>query len=361
MPVTAQSADGVLHEFPDGTDQSVIDRAMKKYASESPEANDPYESKSLEDIKKLYHGARMLGAEQKTLSNLADAYVFKEQQQGGFGLALDDTVRQVARGVPIVGGALDEASAYLNSLGGGDYQENLDYQRARDRFVEKHLPGLTLTEQIIGGIGSGVGAAKLLGAGGGAANAARALPTAGEATTAALTGSGIGAADMFARGEGENRVGNAAIGAVAGGVLGAAAPYLSAAISTGTQKVLDLLSSNEVLQKLGISRNAANVLIRQLSSDDTLTQTGAQRIRSAGPEAMLADAGPAATNLLDTSLQRSGPGATAARDAIEARARQANQGRAKERYDRRLLTRAVKLTQRPMIIQSIIRTSRAKR
>jgi hypothetical protein len=38
MPVTAQSADGVLHEFPDGTDQSVIDRAMKKYASESPAA-----------------------------------------------------------------------------------------------------------------------------------------------------------------------------------------------------------------------------------------------------------------------------------------------------------------------------------
>lgn len=32
MPVQAQSADGVLHEFPDNTDQAVIDRAMKEYA-----------------------------------------------------------------------------------------------------------------------------------------------------------------------------------------------------------------------------------------------------------------------------------------------------------------------------------------
>ena len=33
MP-TAQSADGVLHDFPDGTDPAVIDRVMKQYAQE---------------------------------------------------------------------------------------------------------------------------------------------------------------------------------------------------------------------------------------------------------------------------------------------------------------------------------------
>lgn len=32
MPIQAQSADGTLHEFPDNTDQTVIDRAMKDYA-----------------------------------------------------------------------------------------------------------------------------------------------------------------------------------------------------------------------------------------------------------------------------------------------------------------------------------------
>lgn len=38
MPIRAQSADGVIHEFPDGTDPSVVDRAMKTYAqSAQPE------------------------------------------------------------------------------------------------------------------------------------------------------------------------------------------------------------------------------------------------------------------------------------------------------------------------------------
>lgn len=34
MTITAQSADGTLHQFPDGTDPAVVDRAMKDYASQ---------------------------------------------------------------------------------------------------------------------------------------------------------------------------------------------------------------------------------------------------------------------------------------------------------------------------------------
>lgn len=75
---------------------------------------------------------------------------------------------------------------------------------------------------------------------------------------------------------------------------------------------------------VGMTRGAGDVLLRQLSTDDTLTNTGAARIRQGGPNAMLADAGPAAANLLDTAMQRSGPGATAARQAVEQRATQAN-------------------------------------
>jgi hypothetical protein len=42
-------------------------------------------------------------------------------------MAVDDRVRQVARGVPVVGSYLDEASAGLNTLGGlvGDYDQEL--------------------------------------------------------------------------------------------------------------------------------------------------------------------------------------------------------------------------------------------
>ena len=36
MPIRVQSADNAIHEFPDGTDQGVIDKAMKSYAQEKP-------------------------------------------------------------------------------------------------------------------------------------------------------------------------------------------------------------------------------------------------------------------------------------------------------------------------------------
>jgi hypothetical protein len=112
---------------------------------------------------------------------------------------------------------------------------------------------------------------------------------------------------------------------VLGGALGAAAPAVGGAISSGVQRLTDMLSSNQALARLGISRNAANVLLRQLQTDDTLSGAGAQRIREAGPDAMVADAGQSAANLLDTALERSGPGSTAARNAVNARAATANQ------------------------------------
>ena len=36
MPLKAESADGVIHEFPDGTDSAVIDKAMKSYYASMP-------------------------------------------------------------------------------------------------------------------------------------------------------------------------------------------------------------------------------------------------------------------------------------------------------------------------------------
>lgn len=37
MPILAQSSDGVIHQFPDGTDSSVVDRVMKSYAGTAPQ------------------------------------------------------------------------------------------------------------------------------------------------------------------------------------------------------------------------------------------------------------------------------------------------------------------------------------
>ncbi len=338
MTIKVTGPDGRVHEFPNEAQPGQIEAVLRSVYggggnTEPPKPADPYKGMGLPDIQKKYQAAQASGADQKSLAEISDAYVRKEQEQGGFGLAVDDTVRSIARGVPIIGGAMDEASALASSLTGGNYDETLDYQRARDRFMDKNAPVVSTGLQVAGGLASGLGAARALGLGTGAATTAtRSLPTVTQALGYGASGAGVGAADMFARGEGGagNRAQNAAMGAAFGGVLGTAAPYVGGALSGGTQRVLDFLSSDQALRRLGISRNAANVLIRQLSADDTVTATGAQRIRDAGPDAMLADAGQASEQLLDTALARSGPGSTAARQAVEQRARAANQGMARE-------------------------------
>ncbi len=57
MTITAQSADGQLHEFPDGTPQDVIDNAMRQYASE--QGQPPDESSTLSE--KAFSGLKSVG------------------------------------------------------------------------------------------------------------------------------------------------------------------------------------------------------------------------------------------------------------------------------------------------------------
>jgi len=342
MP-NVQLPDGTEIEFPEGTDAATMNRVSAQtwarlqggnMKAEAPKP-DPYANLSLEEIQKRYQQRKFVGSKPEELAGIADAYVSREQSDrakagGVTGVlnAAENFTRDFARGVPIVGGALDEISAAGSAMMGGDYGEALDYQRARDRFNESQFGGLSTATQVGGGIASGVGAAKVLGLGRTGAVPARFMPTIPQALGSGAAGAGIGAADMFTRGEGglENRAGNAAIGAVLGFPLGVASPYIAAGAAAGTQRLMDFLTSDTALRRLGISREAANILIRQLSTDDTLTATGAQRIRNAGPDAMLADAGQASENLLDTALQKSGPGSTAAREAIEQRAVAANRG-----------------------------------
>jgi hypothetical protein len=111
---------------------------------------------------------------------------------------------------------------------------------------------------------------------------------------------------------------------VFGAATGAALPFVGAGLSAFGSKVLNILSSDRALAQLGISRSTAQHLLRQLSTDE-LGGAGAARIREGGPDAMLADSGPGASNLLDTALERSGPGSTAARGRIEQRAADAGQ------------------------------------
>jgi hypothetical protein len=85
------------------------------------------------------------------------------------------------------------------------------------------------------------------------------------------------------------------------------------------------VAAKDVARNAGMTRPAAETLVRALGADDALTPEGMTAFRqNAAPDGMLADAGPATAAVLDTAIQRSGPGATAARRAIERRAANAS-------------------------------------
>ena len=266
-----------------------------------------------QDIEAAYDVAQGRGdaAEQRAM---ADAYVKAEQRERPVAMAVDNRVRQIARGIPIIGRSLDEASAGIAALTGGNYDKRLDYERARDRAFEASNPKEAMALQIGGGVASGVAAAPAL------APMIAGATRGGTILKGGLTGLGVGAMDGFAGGEDGalNRAEQAAIGGAIGAGVGAAAPVVASGLSTGARRVMDAISSRKA--PTGMSPGAAQVLQRTLDNDGMLGQSGAQAVGRSGPSGMIADVSPGATALLDAAMQRGGKAVSGAREAIEQRA-----------------------------------------
>ena len=155
--------------------------------------------------------------------------------------------------------------------------------------------------------------------------AGQALPLAGRMAAGAGIGAGYGAAEGFGSGSGlDDRLKQAAIGGGLGGVIGGAAAPIAAGTKAAVNKVLDSLSVGGSLRREGIQRPAANAVMRALSADDAFSGVGARNIVAAGPQAMLADAGPATRGTLDAVAQRGGPAALVTRRAVDERGAGAN-------------------------------------
>lgn len=195
------------------------------------------------DIGKLPEAER-----EDALRQWADAFVAKERKEGGFGQAVDDTVRTLSRGT-FLGSWLDEAnaatSAGLNAvgLGGAPYDEAVAYQRAKDRAFDRAHPVLSTTGQIAGGLVGGGAALRAPGAvstvvAGPLAAMTPAATMAGRIGQAGAVGGihgaahGAGAADPedgSLAGRAEGALKGAAIGAPLGLVLGSGVETVKAA------------------------------------------------------------------------------------------------------------------------------------
>lgn len=154
----------------------------------------------------------------------ASNIVKSERAKGGVGQFVDDTVRRLARGVPIVGGLADEGNALIASGLGYDYDMQLAYERAKDAVGDQEAPVTSFATQLAGGIAT----APL-------APFARGATTLGDIGLGAAQGAGYAGAHGFMTGEGgaEKRLENAAESGIAGAVLGAAVPV----VANGVQAV----------------------------------------------------------------------------------------------------------------------------
>ena len=229
-------------------------------------------------------------------------------------------VNEFARGVPFVGSWIDEATGLVSP-------ERRDTLRAISGAMQRERPGRTAALNMAGAVATAIPAAAALGG----QIAARAGATIGQR---ALQGLGYGAlvggteGAIYGAGEGtdtasrvERAATGAGIGAAAGGALGAALPYVGA----GLNNLIGRLRNSDVdtvMQTLGVGRPAAVVIRDAIQSGDQ--QAAEEAIRRAGPNAMLADAGMPAAQLLDASAQAGGAAGQIAQRAVRERTQEAS-------------------------------------
>jgi DNA-binding NarL/FixJ family response regulator len=222
---------------------------------------------------------------------------------------------EVIRGVPFVGSYTDEAVGLVSPQAA----ENM---RLSTAAMQRQNPGqtaaLNITGGVLGAIPMALAAAPGLSA---LAPAGRAMRAVAGAATGALTGATEGA--IWGAGEGttaqertDNARQNAGFGAIGGAVLGAVAPVAGDLLRAGWQR-LARSDVATIASQLNVSRAAATVIRDALQTGDI--QAAQAALQRAGDDAMLADAGIPARQLLDAAAQTGGPAGQVVRQAVDQR------------------------------------------
>lgn len=217
-----------------------------------------------------------------------------------------------------LGAGLGAASEYLASKITGQparsYEELLGAMRQQDTDAQESNPYAYMGGQLAGGVATGLAAAP-------ATFSARAGSTLVPRVAAGI-GDGLVLGGLYGAGSGEGLEGRgweAAKNAAIGGAAGAAFPLVSAGASRAYEAGRNALNAGPIAQRAGSSPQALRLLGDVMEADGSLGPRGTANMARAGNEAMLADAGPNARMVLDAAIQRGGPGAVLARDAIDAR------------------------------------------
>lgn len=238
-------------------------------------------------------------------------------------IGVNDAVRSVATGVPIIGGLLNKADAATNALlapvlnplfdkkdqlagqtWSDRYHNALLQQQGMDTAFEKAHPtantALNITGGIAGTIPAMMAAPGLFGLGEGT--------LVGNSLLSGITGAGINATDTAVRGGDLNDIEH---NALIGGAFGGLAPSAGKLVGSGLEKLTNVLSSTtpaarnvaNILQDIGMSPQEAEIALKRM-----------------GPEATLADLDPALTTEAGGLASMGGKPTSVLKNAMKARA-----------------------------------------
>lgn len=214
-------------------------------------------------------------------------------------------------------GFTDEIAAGIGSVfEDRSYDEILSGLRGQDEYLADTFPKATIGGEIAGAVASPVSKALM---------PAKGANLAGNMARSAAMGGVGGGLYGFGTGEGaDNRLGQAALGAIVGGGIGGITPFIAEAGKAGIRAVKDAWRGNQIGQQvgnaLGVNPQTARVIGDIVGSDDPAAMRSA--LAMAGPDAMLADASPALGQTLDGAMRSPVPGSRLAFERIEGRASQ---------------------------------------
>jgi hypothetical protein len=224
-----------------------------------------------------------------------------------------DAFASGAQAAPLFGWGDEIAGAVLP----GDTAANQEALQGRNEALRESNPVASISGEIAGSALGARGLARF-----GLLPSAQLAPT---ASMAARVGAGmaeggvLGALYGAGSAESGERTSGALVGGGLGAALGGAVPLVAQGVSSAYRSIADRLSRNEVARQAGVDPSVAAQLAQTLDADGTLGTQGRANMAAAGQEAMLADAGPNARAVLDTAIQRGGPGAVLARSRIDER------------------------------------------
>ena len=318
--IEIEAPDGTIVEFPEGTPREVMQRAMaQRFPLPTPEPPP---------------GVMIHGAQRSEIAGRPDMAVDRSgmdlQQQHRATRALRTRAEQPEalsritpffQGLTLSGGdeAVSGMFAGAQALRGRDPGEEYRYMQEVQRQDLARERSERPVSSFAGQIAGNIALAAPLAAAGVPAFVSGSLARQG--AIGAGVGGATGAIEGYLAGDEGSRGRSAAVGGTVGTVAGAGTPFLIAGGRNVAQRGLDALSTNRALQGMGLSRPAGDAVRRSLQADDAMTAAGrgTAAMRQAGPDAMIADAGPATRGQLDTAIQRSGEAGTRAMQAVRQR------------------------------------------